>query len=109
LKITHKKERISSTDDLTYFDVEVIDKDGNVVPKAVNFIQLAIKGNSQLQTTANGNPIEMRSFLKPEVTSFRGHCQVIVRSFQKEVNIEISARSEGLASGTSIVHILKHI
>ena len=65
--------------DLAYFNIEVVDADGNLVPNAEVLVDFNIEGKCHLQAVANGNPTDMKSFQKPEVKTFRGKCQLIVR------------------------------
>ncbi len=49
----------------------------------------------------------MKSFQQPRVNTFRGKCQVIVRSSKKPGEISVTARSDGLEKGTAKVEVLQ--
>ncbi len=97
LKITSEHETVSAdANDLAYFNVEVLDKNGLLVPNAAIPIEFDITGNCELQAVGNGNPADMKSFQSPVVNSFRGKCQLIVRSREDSDEIIVRAKSEGL-------------
>jgi beta-galactosidase len=97
LKVTAEHETYSAdANDLAYFNVEVLDENGLLVPNAAIPIEFDITGNCELQAVGNGNPADMKSFQSPAVNSFRGKCQLIVRSREDSGEIIVRAKSEGL-------------
>ncbi len=86
--------------DLIYFNVEVVDEEGNLVPNSVVPVDFEIQG-AALQAVENGNPTDMKSFQQPHVSTFRGRCQLIVRPEKGAGEILVSAKSEGLETGTA--------
>ncbi|HKJ79242.1 MAG TPA: DUF4982 domain-containing protein, partial [Prolixibacteraceae bacterium] len=108
LKITAESDRVAaSINDLAYFNVEVLDENGLLIPNAEVPVEFEIQGNCQLQAVGNGNPTDMKSFQQPQVDTFRGKAQLIVRSCEKGGEIVVTAKSEGLESGTSRVAVTK--
>ncbi len=106
LKITPEKDPIkASTDCLAYFNVEVLDENGLLIPNAEIPVEFEISGGYNLQAVANGNPQDMKSFQSPQVKTFRGRCQLIVRSSEKEGEIKVTAKSEGLETGVAVVQV----
>ncbi|WP_163322700.1 glycoside hydrolase family 2 TIM barrel-domain containing protein [Draconibacterium mangrovi] len=95
----------ASGNDLAYFNIEVVDANGNLVPNAELPVEFTIEGNGSLQAVANGNPSDMKSFQQPRVNTFRGKCQLIVRSGEDGTEIKVTAASEGLESGHSTVKV----
>lgn len=91
--------------DLVYFNIEVVDSDGNLVPNAELPVDFTIEGNGNLQAVANGNPKDMKSFQQPRVNTFRGKCQLIVRPGDDGEEITVTATSKGLENGFSTVGI----
>jgi len=107
LKITAEQRTIiAGSNDLAYFNVEVLDENGILVPNAEIPVGFSIQGNCKLQAVGNGNPNDMKSFQKPEVRSFRGKCQLIVRISEQPGEITVTAKSEGLLSGETRVLVL---
>jgi beta-galactosidase len=104
IKVIPEKEALSEyVDDLAYFDVEIRDQHGEVVPDAQLSVELVISGG-MLQAVGNDNPQEMQSFQQPVVNSYRGRCHVIVRVKEKG-DITMVARAAGLnpGKGTTLV------
>ncbi|PIF05972.1 MAG: glycoside hydrolase family 2 [Draconibacterium sp.] len=98
VKITDEKIK-ETGNDLIYFNVEIVDKNGNLVPDAELPISFTIEGGGKLQAVGNGNPRDMKSFQQPRVNTFRGKCQLIVRKGKDGKKITVSAKSEGLKTG----------
>lgn len=106
LQITPEQETITATPgDLAYFNVEVVDENGLPVPYAEIPVEFSIEGVGTLQAVGNGNPTDMKSFQQPRVNTFRGRCQIIVRSSEEEGEITVTAVSGGLTAGTSTVRV----
>ena len=107
LRVTPERETINlSPGELVYFNIEVVDENGQLVPYAENHVEFSIEGNGSLQAVGNGNPTDMKSFQQPFVNSFRGRCQIIVRPGMASGEITVHAKSEGLAPGTASVAVL---
>lgn len=106
LKIISETERILEND-LVYFNIEVLDKNGLLIPDAEIPIEFKINGNCKLQAVGNGNPTDMKSFQQPKVNSYRGRCQLIVRKDKNCGEIEITAISKDLKSGNCKYQVIK--
>ena len=106
LKITAEREQVTASyNDLAYFNIEVLDENGVPVPHAEIPVEFTIEGVGTLQAVGNGNPTGMKSFQQPRVLTYRGKCQVIVRSSETPGEITVTARSQGLESGTARVEV----
>ena len=92
------KSILKNKNDLVYFNIEVLDKNGLLVPDCEVPIKFEIKGNGKLQGVGNGNPTDMKSFQQPQVNTFRGRCQLVVRTGKNPGKLLISAKSKGLKS-----------
>ena len=86
--------------DLAYFNIEVLDENGLLVPDAEIPVEFSISGPCTLQAVASENPKDMHSFQQPFVNTFRGRCQLIVRLSKESGEINVSAKSDGLQPGT---------
>ncbi|MBN1819638.1 MAG: DUF4982 domain-containing protein, partial [Prolixibacteraceae bacterium] len=108
IKITSEKDQIGANPDcLAYFNVEILDENGLLIPNAQIPVDFEIEGGYKLQAVANGNPSDMKSFHSPHVNTFRGRCQLIVRSSDKAGEIKVTAKSNGLKAGETIVEVVK--
>lgn len=101
LKITAEENTFPGVkNDLAYFNIEVLDENGLLVPDAEIPVEFSISGPCNLQAVASENPKDMHSFQQPFVNTFRGRCQLIVRLSNESGEINVSAKSDGLQPGT---------
>lgn len=87
--------------DLVYFNIEVLDENGLLIPDAEIPVDFEISGGGKLQAVACDNPKYMQSFQQPRVKTFRGRCQLILRLDGTGSEIQVTAKSEGLKPGTN--------
>ncbi len=100
-----EKEHVTDGEnDLAYFNIEVLDENGNLVPNAEIPVEFEIQGSGNLQAVANGNPKDMKSFQQAHVTTFRGKCQLIVRLDKEGGEVSVLAKSEGLKAGECAIN-----
>jgi len=100
LKITSEENSFEGiNNELVYFNIEVLDENGLLVPNATIPVEFEISGGGRLQAVGNENPAEMHSFQQPQVNSYRGKCQLIVRKDKTGAAIQVTAKSEGLTPG----------
>ena len=108
LKIVAERDTITANiNELAYFNVKVVDENGILVPNAVVPVKFEIQGSGRLQALANGNPTDMKSFQQPNVNTYRGRCQLIVRSSGSKGEIAVKAASEKLKPATVKVEVIQ--
>lgn len=91
----------ANRDDLSYVSVEIVDKEGNVVPNAEDIeIQFSISGNAEIAGVGNGNPIDVSSFQQPRKKVFHGKALAIIRSKEETGTIVLRANAKGLKEGS---------
>ncbi len=104
IRITPERDTITaSPGELVYFNIEVIDRNGLLVPCAEIPVMFTIEGPAKLQAVGNGNPTGMKSFQQPFVNSHGGRCQLIVRPVAGSGNIVVHAGAEEMGTGTGRV------
>ena len=86
---------------MVYYNIEVLDENGSMVPNAEIPVEFEISGGGKLQAVASENPAEMQSFQQPREKTFRGRCQLIVRLSETGRELVVSAKSEGLKPATN--------
>lgn len=89
--------------DLSYITVEIIDNNGNLCPLADNEVVFEINGVGYNAGVDNGSPISLEPFKADRRKAFYGKAMLIVQSDGNNGDIQISARSKGLKTGTTIV------
>ncbi|MBR6166993.1 MAG: DUF4982 domain-containing protein [Paludibacteraceae bacterium] len=67
-------------EELCYYTIKVVDKDGNLCPKANNLIRY--EGNGFV-AAANGDAACLDSFVEPQMHAFAGQCTFIIRKGAK--------------------------
>jgi beta-galactosidase len=98
-----RKEIAADGTDLSFVTVEILDRDGNLCPNAENQIYFEISGNGKIAGVDNGSPISMESFKAPQRKAFYGKCLVVIQSDKTADKIRLTATSNGLKSGSTII------
>lgn len=80
-------------EDLVYITLEVVDKDGNLVPDATITSDIVVKGTGNLQAAASASFKDLEPLASPRVTTYQGRAVVVVRSQQKRGTITVTATS----------------
>lgn len=91
--------------DLSFITVEVLDKEGNLVPYADNLIKFSVKGNAFIAGVDNGDPVSHDPFKADFRKAFYGKCLVIIRSDKSAGKAVVSATSEGLQPDSVSINI----
>lgn len=66
--------------DLSFVTVEVVDKDGNLCPRASNLLFFEVSGAGRLKAVCNGNAIDQTSFSSNYMNAFNGKIVAIIES-----------------------------
>lgn len=82
--------------DISFVNVKVVDKDGNLCPDATNQIRFKVRGAGSYRASANGNPVSLELFHEPKMKAFSGQLTTLVQSDEKPGVIELEATSPGL-------------
>jgi len=97
IRLTPDRAQIkNSRNDLSYIRIELIDKDGLVVPDADCRVQLSISGQGEIAAAGNASPTDMESFRSLTPKTFRGNALAIVRPVGKSGIITLKAVADGL-------------
>lgn len=87
LRLTSDSKLIKTDgQDLAFIKVEVIDKDGNLVPDATIPIRINVKGQGSLLAAASANLKDLEPKTSPNVTTYKGQAIVVVRSRRSNSN-----------------------
>ncbi|GHT10293.1 hypothetical protein FACS189426_10280 [Bacteroidia bacterium] len=106
LRLTADRDRLKATGkDLSFITVEVLDKDGKVVPLADNPIQFTIEGAGAIVGTDNGDATDPNSLKKPERKLFNGKCLVVVQGGKKAGEITLKAASPDLTTAKTKIQV----
>ena len=78
--------------DLAFINVDVLDKDGNIVSDADIPLTVSVKGRATLLAAASANLKDLEPKTSPKVTTYKGKAIIVVRSGRKAGKAIISAR-----------------
>lgn len=90
--------------DQCYVTVEVVDREGNLCPRAENEILFTVSGCGRNAGVDNGSPISLERFKADRRKAFYGKALLIVESSGKEGPINIVAESDGLKSASERIN-----
>lgn len=95
-----RKELAADGKDLSFVNVRVVDKNGNLCPDATNQIKFNVRGAGTYRAAANGNSASLESFQAPEMKVFSGQLTAIVQTNEQPGAIYFEASSSGLKDAT---------
>ncbi len=99
LRITPDRTEIAADgQDLSFLQVEAIDKDGNLCPLANDQLKVKVKGAGRLMAVGNGNPQSMNAFSSETVELFYGKAMIIIGAETEPGEIEVDIKASGLKS-----------
>lgn len=95
---------IVSVGDTAIINIEIIDKNGRMVPVADNELTFEVNGG-EFVGTGNGNPGDHASEKVPVRRAFNGLCQLLVKA-NKHGKITVKASSPTLNSGVCEIEVI---
>lgn len=102
--IPDRKIITADGEDLSYITVNVLDKNGNFVPNAVNLINFEVTGQGEIAAVGNGDSATLAPFQANYRHAFSGKAMLIIRSKRGQAgNINIVAKSKGLESSSVVI------
>lgn len=104
LKVEANRSEIAADgDELVYFTVTAVDKNGNPVPDAANMVKFTVEGAGTFEATANGDPTCVLPFQGKEMNLFSGAATAIARSAKTPGTLTFKASAKGLKpAGASV-------
>ena len=78
---------------LTFVTIEVLDKQGNLVPEAAIPCEATVKGAATLLAFASADLKDTEPYPSPRVTTWKGRALLVVRSTQKKGSVSVSIKS----------------
>lgn len=92
--------------DLSFITVEVLDKDGNLCPRANSLLFFDVEGNGHIKAVCNGDPTEQTSFASSYMRVFNGKLVVIVASGNKKGKVKLKVYGGHLKPALQEVNII---
>lgn len=98
--IPDRKELAANSGDLSYIVIELVDKDGNVVPTADNQLRVSVTGNATLLALGNADIKDEDPYFDNNHKAWKGRALAILRSSGQRGKATVKATSPGLAGKT---------
>lgn len=105
--IPDRLEISNDRNDLCYISVEVVDKNGSVVPDAAIPIDFTIKGSGSIISAGNANPADTSSLKDKVSNSFRGKCLAIIQPGDNPGEIIFEAKAPGIKTEKIRIKVIK--
>ena len=103
IRLTPERKTITADgEDLVYIILEVLDKDGNVVPNKDITADITVTGAGKLMAAASASFKDLEPMTSSHVTTYNGRALIVVRSTKKSGVINISAHSKLPLAKTSV-------
>ena len=97
IRLTADRSKIKADkNDLAYVKIEVLDKDGRVIPDCEIPLEIKSGGKGSVIASGNGSADDMKSFRSLTPKTFRGKAIVIVQPDTQEGNIHLTVSAKGL-------------
>jgi len=90
--------------DLSFVTIEIVDKDGNLCPRANNLLFFEVSGAGVLHSVNNGNPIDQTSFASNYMSAFNGKIVAVVESTKEAGKMKLKVTGGKLVSQTFEIH-----
>ena len=91
-------------EDMTFITVNILDKDGILVPDADNSIQVGVTGAADFKGICNGDATSTEVFTKPTMKTFHGQLVIGIQSNGKQGDATIKVTGKGLKPATLTVN-----
>ncbi len=91
-------------EDMTFITVNILDKDGILVPDADNSIQVSVTGAADFKGICNGDATSTEVFSKPTMKTFHGQLVIGIQSNGKQGDATIKVTGKGLKPATLTVN-----
>lgn len=97
LELSADRTRLSADGkDLSFINVRVVDKAGNLCPDATHKVKFNVRGTGRYRAAANGNSISLEPFQAPEMSLFSGQLTAIVQAGEQAGTIYFEASAPGV-------------
>lgn len=93
IKLTADRNKIKSDGkDLSFVTIEILDKNGNLCPRANNLLFFDVTGAGKLKAVCNGDATDQTSFVSKYMRTFNGKIVAVIESDTKvgEIVLKVS-------------------
>ncbi|SHE99255.1 glycoside hydrolase family 2 TIM barrel-domain containing protein [Dysgonomonas macrotermitis] len=96
-KLRLKADRLNlknTKNDLSYIQIELVDRDGNIVPDRDINLRLSISGEGKILAAGNASPTDMKSFRSLTPKTYKGKVLAIVQPTGREGKIVLNVKTQ---------------
>lgn len=87
-------------EDMTFITVNVLDKEGNLVPDANQSVQVNVSGAARFKGICNGDATSLEVFTKPHMRVFHGQLVIGIQNNGKKGEVTVKVSAKGLKTAT---------
>ena len=99
IELTADRDRLKADGkDLSFINVRVVDKNGNLCPDATHKVKFNVRGSGSYRAAANGDPSSLESFQAPQMSLFKGQLTAVVQTEETPGVIVFEASASGVKS-----------
>lgn len=100
LRLVPDREKVgTSWDDVVHVEIQLLDKNGTIVPNASDLVKFSITGPGRVIAVDSGNVVSIEPFQALERKAFQGRCLAILRA-TGEGTFKLTAQVDGLDMAT---------
>lgn len=104
IRLTADRSEISADgQDLSFVTVEIVDREGNVVPQAGDRVSFELKGEGILAAVGNADLKDEDSYVGNSRKVWKGRAILVVKSTRESGTIRIKASAPGLRSSSATI------
>jgi len=105
--LSDRQEILANGEDVAVVEVQVLDKEGRLVPVADNESAFQLSGEGKVIGVGNGDPSSHEPDKAHRRRAFNGLCVAIVQSTKNQGEIRLQAVSPGLDPATLVIKCIK--
>ena len=92
-------------EDLAFVTVSVVDREGNLCPDSHQTLRFSFRGGGDYKAGANGNPVCLEPFGRPQMPVFNGQMTAIVAEKGQAGTLRLKAEAKGLKSAELVLAV----
>ena len=100
-----RKQLHADGEDLSYVEVKILDKDGNLCPNADNAVAFSIDGPGVIAGVDNGDPTNHEPFKGRSHKAFHGLGLAVIQAGREAGEVRLKASADGLESATTTIAV----
>lgn len=93
-------------DDLSYVTIELVDKEGRVVPDAETQVTLKVTGNGKIRASGNACPTDMASFCSLSPKTFNGKAMAVLQPDGTAGSITLTVAAENMPEASITIQTI---